>query len=75
MRTATIGKTMLAIAMMNLVTVTMSSCKKEYHCHCIKTAGGDEETEIKAKSKGDAESECKAKQTGNSSTYKECHIE
>lgn len=69
------AKKLLGAALIVCIALSFGACKKTYDCHCVKTAGGDEETEIKAKSKSDAESECTAKKTNNSSTYKECHLD
>lgn len=71
----TMSAIILGITLLGFAQMGLTSCKKTYDCHCVKKAGGDEESEIKTKSKSDAETECKAKQTNNSSTYSECHLD
>jgi hypothetical protein len=62
----------LGVALLGLSQTGLTSCKKNYDCHCTLIAGGEEETEIKAKNTSDAEADCKAK---NGSVYKDCHLD
>ncbi len=68
----TIKALILGIALLGISQTGLTSCKKIYDCHCVLVAGGEEETEIKAKNKSDAETDCKAK---NSTVYKDCHLD
>lgn len=62
----------LILAILGLTQTGLTSCKKTYDCHCHLVAGGEEETEIKAKKESDAKSDCEAK---NGSVYKDCHLD
>jgi len=66
-------KNIIAIAIISLLAVSVSSCKKTYECHCDKVGGGDEHFDIK-NTESKADEECHAKAEG-STVYEDCHIE
>ncbi len=64
--------TIIKMAVFAFITISVTSCKKTYECHCTKKIGGDEHIEVTAK-KSDADNACHELAEG-SAVYSECHL-